>query len=341
MLTKWENNRKDSDYENSLVYKIFLFQFVNNYSSFFYIAFIAKFLPPRPGVDPVGSDGQCGYSDCIEAVAFSLIIVFLVQLLIGNFQEYVLPYLLSLYTTWTDTKKPAAAKKDDAVSGDVPVGETSSLLGDEKQANGDVAEEPKSKAEIEFEVRTFCDVIDVSVSDYLELVIQLGFIIFFGIALPAVALLALLNNYFAIRLIAYRTLYVFHRPVPQGADGIGIWSSIIDYMIVIAIIVNAGIISFTMYYFTSTYDLTIRLWVFIITIWVFMFLKGALQNVVDYVPEYVQIQLDRQDFVVSKLINLEVDPPNHGDSLVADDWERQNMSHSKHVHVKRGAPKNL
>jgi hypothetical protein len=39
-LNQWENHRTDTDYENHLILKTFLFQFVNSYASFFYIAFV-------------------------------------------------------------------------------------------------------------------------------------------------------------------------------------------------------------------------------------------------------------------------------------------------------------
>ena len=38
-LTKWENPRSNADYTTSLVLKMFWFQFVNTYSSIFYVAF--------------------------------------------------------------------------------------------------------------------------------------------------------------------------------------------------------------------------------------------------------------------------------------------------------------
>jgi len=40
-LTARENHRTDTAHENSLVAKFFVFQFVNSYSSFFYISFVA------------------------------------------------------------------------------------------------------------------------------------------------------------------------------------------------------------------------------------------------------------------------------------------------------------
>jgi hypothetical protein len=44
-LTDYENHRTDTKYEDSLIAKTFLFQFVNSYASLFYIAFVKPFIP--------------------------------------------------------------------------------------------------------------------------------------------------------------------------------------------------------------------------------------------------------------------------------------------------------
>jgi len=63
-----ENHRTDTAYENSIISKLFVFQFVNSYSSFFFIAFIAQNMP-RPtflSTDPSNIEstyvGECGVS---------------------------------------------------------------------------------------------------------------------------------------------------------------------------------------------------------------------------------------------------------------------------------------
>ena len=38
-ITNWENPRTQADYENSYTFKMFLFQFINYYSSLMYTAF--------------------------------------------------------------------------------------------------------------------------------------------------------------------------------------------------------------------------------------------------------------------------------------------------------------
>jgi hypothetical protein len=43
-LTKWENPETKTEYHDSLILKFFVFAFVNNYGSLFYIAFFRQVL---------------------------------------------------------------------------------------------------------------------------------------------------------------------------------------------------------------------------------------------------------------------------------------------------------
>ncbi len=68
--------------------KIFAFQFINSYASFFYIAFFAnKF-----------EDGGCGPNGCMYSLGKNLAIIFATRLLSGNFVELMYPFLVGLYT---------------------------------------------------------------------------------------------------------------------------------------------------------------------------------------------------------------------------------------------------
>lgn len=51
-LTNRENHRTDTEHEDSLVGKFFVFQFVNSYSSFFYIAFVAEHMAKPVNAKP-------------------------------------------------------------------------------------------------------------------------------------------------------------------------------------------------------------------------------------------------------------------------------------------------
>ena len=80
-MTDYENQRTDSKYEDSMVTKLFVFQFVNSYCSFFFLAFIAAQMdrPAYLSEDPDNIEstyvGACGWSDCMKPLSINLVIL--------------------------------------------------------------------------------------------------------------------------------------------------------------------------------------------------------------------------------------------------------------------------
>lgn len=89
VLTDSENHRTDTQFEDALVSKLFVFQFVNSYASFFFIAFIASYLP-KPSSAPESFKGQCGAEDCMLPLSINLVNLLLLDLSLG------LPLTLSI-----------------------------------------------------------------------------------------------------------------------------------------------------------------------------------------------------------------------------------------------------
>ena len=75
VLTNRENHRTDTQYEDAMISKLFLFQFVNSYASFFYIGFIAKYQPSQPDAQD-NWVGDCGAKNCMQPLAMNLGIIF-------------------------------------------------------------------------------------------------------------------------------------------------------------------------------------------------------------------------------------------------------------------------
>lgn len=99
--------------------------------------------------------------------------------------------------------------------------------------------------------------------EYLEMVLQYGFVVLFVSAFPLAPLFALINNIFETRLDAQKFLKYYRRPVPHRATNIGIWFRILDVVAKLAVISNAVIIAFTsnfiprlMYKFLVSNDFT-------------------------------------------------------------------------------------
>ena len=66
-LTDRENHQTDTQYEDSMIVKNFIFNFINNYSSFFFIAYFAPYVrkPMYPGQPPDDNLVSENYSICI------------------------------------------------------------------------------------------------------------------------------------------------------------------------------------------------------------------------------------------------------------------------------------
>jgi anoctamin-10/anoctamin-7 len=81
-LNDAENHRTETEYEDALISKVFLFQFCNSYASLFYIAFI------KGGIEGCG-DGSPG--DCLDELQLQLMIIFVTRLVTGNVTELAIP----------------------------------------------------------------------------------------------------------------------------------------------------------------------------------------------------------------------------------------------------------
>ncbi len=82
----------DSEYEDHLIVKVFCFQFINSYASCFYIAFIAMNIPLQPGSAP-GTQGECGYKNCMRPLALNLGILMGARICVKNVLDLVIPYV--------------------------------------------------------------------------------------------------------------------------------------------------------------------------------------------------------------------------------------------------------
>ncbi|XP_055887871.1 anoctamin-4-like isoform X2 [Biomphalaria glabrata] len=217
MLTNFETHRTLTEWEDSFTLKMFLFQFVNHFASLFYIAFFKGKLVGRPGLynRQINDSRQeeCDPSGCFIELCIQLGIIMVGKQTFNNSKEVVLPKLLN----WIKSRKinKAEEKKHEKVS----------------QWEKDYAMDSMP------ELGLF--------DEYLEMVIQYGFVTIFVAAFPLAPLFALLNNIIEIRLDAYKFVTQWRRPLGMRAQDIGIWFGILQGISKVAVMSNAIIIAFT------------------------------------------------------------------------------------------------
>nr|XP_020455350.1 anoctamin-6 isoform X2 [Monopterus albus] len=213
-ITDFELPRTRTDYENSLTLKMFFFQFVNYYSSCFYIAFAKGKVVGYPG-KPVYFMGkyrneECDPGGCLLELTTQLAVIMGGKAILNNVQEVLIPWVKNLAL-----RHCTRATSEDVIP----------------RWEQDYQLQPISKLGLFYE--------------YLEMVIQFGFVTLFVASFPLAPVLALINNVIEIRLDAWKMLTQFRRFTPEKAQDIGAWQPILQAITIMAVATNAMIIAFT------------------------------------------------------------------------------------------------
>ncbi|CAH1797955.1 unnamed protein product [Owenia fusiformis] len=250
-LNDLENYRLDETYENHLVIKLVLFQFVNSFLSLFYIGF---------------------YLRDMDRLKEQLATLLITRQVIGNIKEALVPYIfykLKIYkigydmtaTMSPDTldkqmkemtscrrknSRSNSSSEDKCSESNSSVTDTSIEHTPPKDKDSDCEDEIDVKqsgpqltqAEVESAMKKYEDTFE----DFMEMFIQFGYVVLFSSAFPLAALCALLNNIIEIRSDAFKLCMNFQRPFGERVSSIGIWEDLLGIMGVIAIGVNCCLI---------------------------------------------------------------------------------------------------
>ncbi|KAG0253841.1 Anoctamin-7 [Mortierella polycephala] len=219
ILTDNENHRRLTQYEDALIIKRFLFDFVNFYSALVYIGYFKDNIGHTLFDDPKLKD-RCDGS-CMPELTIQMAIVFVGKQFLNQIQELAVPQLQK----WWNKKDELAEK-------------AASLKGKYKDKSATMKPPQWAKDDIlpVYDPQMF--------EEYRELVIQFGFCTLFVVAFPVAPIFALLNNVLEIRVDAYKLLTQHRRPISQAAQDIGSWGSILMLLTHVSVFTNAILIAF-------------------------------------------------------------------------------------------------
>uniref|UniRef100_A0A8C2TTV0 Anoctamin n=1 Tax=Coturnix japonica TaxID=93934 RepID=A0A8C2TTV0_COTJA len=213
-ITDMEIPRTHMEYENRLTMKMFLFQFVNYYSSCFYVAFFKGKFVGYPGAYTYmfnrWRNEECDPAGCLIELTTQLTIVMAGKQIWGNIQEAIVPWICN----WWGRRKARSNP-----------------------------ENLYSRWEQDHDLQTFGAL--GLFYEYLEMVIQFGFITLFVASFPLAPLLALMNNILEIRVDSWKLTTQYRRPVAAKAHSIGVWQEILNGMAILSVVTNAFIVAFT------------------------------------------------------------------------------------------------
>lgn len=176
----------------------------------------------------------------VEKLKEQLAAQLITRQVIGNFNEAVWPFLKESYRIATRRMQ----RSDQQAKGTHSDG-----VGEKKQkeeeSEGDKMGDVVTKGELESCMFQYESTFD----DYLELVIQFGYVMLFAPVFPLAALCALTNNILEIRSDAFKLCFVFQRPfAADSADqtrSIGEWANVLYYLSIVAIPTNCALMAVT------------------------------------------------------------------------------------------------
>jgi len=281
-----------------LIWKIFIFQFVNTYTSLYYIAFL------KANTDFWGSglhdgckikwstaDNQTFGAGCLNELTIQLVSLLLTNMIIGQLKEVLIPYIISRIGL-RQKKDPEALEK-------------------EKE------EQEKEDKRPEYEKQSKLQNFGGTMDEFTEMVIQYGQVTLFAASFPAAPLLAFLNNIIEIRTDGFKMLTSMSRPMFKGARDIGTWYQILEILGYIAVLTNCMLIAFD---FSSIHILfngngLYALIFGIVLEHAIILLKFLIAIAVPDMPGDVKKELSRQNFIRDASIRA------REDHLISTDWK--------------------
>ncbi|KAJ3619831.1 hypothetical protein MTP99_005485 [Tenebrio molitor] len=207
-LTNMENPRTQFEFDNSVVHKRYILGFANNYASLFYMAFLkGRFYSPSYATVTSLNTDLCHPCGCIMALCIQLFVMMLLKSMAGNILTLVVPKITKRFAKKPETTEAAPQWEEEYEL--YPAGRY--LL----------------------------------TTEFMEMIVQYGFVTFFVAAFPLAPLCALINNCMELRLDAYKLVTRYRRPVPKKDSGIGPWRDILEVITHLSIATNAFVLAFT------------------------------------------------------------------------------------------------
>jgi len=232
------------------------------------------------------------YERDIEKLRSELVSVFNIDTLRRLALECVVPMILQRLNRKTKTKAAAAVginkKNDDALS------KPHSPLSDQAELD-------------EYE----------QFDDYMEIIIQFGYVTLFASAYPLASLIMVFANLIEIRSDMFKLTFLCRKPRPLRCDGIGMWGALLAGIVSLSALTNCLIFGFTSgqlmewwpQYYTLDESDHLRFndnkgWLIIFLIFGFeralLYIKMLLSAVIPDVPEDVMDELERKHFVLQE-----------------------------------------
>jgi hypothetical protein len=196
-LTNWENHKYPAGHYNSLLWKQFMFTFVNSYYAFFYLAIKQRY-----------TTSGCPAGGCLAALRQQLVITVVILSFCRIFEVFLGSVIVQL-KIWLENRELRAA-----------LGE-----GEELPKRSYVEEQAKY---LDFRAQD-------QIQMMLQSIIPLGYVLLFGGVAPIIIPFAFAVFAVQLRATAFVLVTATKRPLPRRLPGIGAWRDVVSWLMNIGV----------------------------------------------------------------------------------------------------------
>lgn len=229
-LTDYENWEMESEYFEALVYRIFYFQFINSFASLFYLGLFKN-------IDSY----RCDAEECDGEAAFAKALAHQLRFLFGtNVFMNALTVLTPLLTYWYRITFEDSSSAPQNGSHDETRALAVAPRTNSTSSNGSFAPGKQAKYSWqEKQAKLPPYLLNDEIWERIDVIVELGYVLFFGFVAPEIIFLFLLNNLIRIRAMGWVLVNTFLRPFPRKASGIGyVFHSVYSFMLRVAVMSN-------------------------------------------------------------------------------------------------------
>ena len=234
-LNDWQNYRKDFQRMNALAVKFILYDLINNFYPLFYIAFIKK--ATIFGKEAEQCYGFGGNDSCLEEIEIQLYTTLSVNFGL-NFLEIGLPI-------FHQGARMIALKKKLEIKG-IKIG----------QSNEDniSALSPHS-----IDHQMILDEYTEMISEYSEILVDLGYLLLFGVVAPLVPFLVLLLVYTEKFFDSYKIFFLSRVKLLDQSNGLNIYNTVFRLIVYGGMFSNVAFLIFGDNYFMPTKNISYKI----------------------------------------------------------------------------------
>jgi hypothetical protein len=276
-LNEWENYRTEIDFEEALIVKTLIFQVTNNFAAATFTTF------------GKGLMFTCSRGSCISDLRTLLLAIMVFR----TGTTLLRMFYAAARNVGSRRRTPEAEADEDEADGNPSAdnGDKEELLRMNEEADDDR----------QYQDEILLSEYEGTFDSYSTSAVQFGFVILFSVAMPILPVYSLLENFFLMRLSAWRLCVLNRRPHVVLASDIGGWDFFLTVLSYMGVVWGCGIIVFAGPNFES-HAMTTKLIIFLAAVQVLFYFKVFIGMLMSGESEWLSNLKKRNAFIYNKYV---------------------------------------